>query len=76
NKGKESQGEDATPSQIDKPVENTKLSASEKKGKKQVTETKPSQVRTFPNGLVIEEISMGKPDGNRATPGKKFNILY
>ncbi|MED6177667.1 hypothetical protein PIB30_100305 [Stylosanthes scabra] len=37
NKGKESQGEDATPSQIDKPVENTKLSASEKKEKKQVS---------------------------------------
>ncbi|MED6181419.1 hypothetical protein PIB30_019133 [Stylosanthes scabra] len=76
NKAKESQGEDATPSQVEKPVENKKLSASEKKGKKQETETKPSQVRTFPNGLVIEEISMGRPDGNRAAPGKKVSVRY
>lgn len=46
------------------------LITSEKKGKKQ-TETKASQVRTFPNGLVIEEVLMGKPDGKRAAPGKK-----
>ncbi|XP_057761888.1 peptidyl-prolyl cis-trans isomerase FKBP53 [Arachis stenosperma] len=75
NKAKESHGGEATPSQIDKPVEN-KLSASEKKGKKQETEAKPSQVRTFPNGLVIEEISMGKPDGKRAAPGKKVSVKY
>ncbi|XP_047176032.1 peptidyl-prolyl cis-trans isomerase FKBP53 isoform X1 [Vigna umbellata] len=49
--------------------------ASEKKGKKQ-TETKPSQVRTFPNGLVIEELLMGKPDGKRAAPGKKVGVKY
>lgn len=74
NKTKESEGE-ATANQIAKTVENQKLSASEKKGKKQA-EAKPSQVRTFPNGLVIEELSMGKPDGKRAAPGKKVDILY
>lgn len=34
-------------------------------------EAKPSQIRTFPNGLVIEELSMGKPDGKKAAPGKQ-----
>jgi len=47
----------------------------QKKGKKQ-TETKPSQVRTFPNGLIIEEeLFMGKPDGKKAAPGKKVTHL-
>lgn len=27
--------------------------------------------RSFANGLVIEELAMGKPDGKRATKGKK-----
>lgn len=39
------------------------------------TEAKRSQVRTFGNGLVIEEVAMGKPDGKRASPGKKV-ILF
>ena len=30
-----------------------------------------NNVRTFPNGLVIEELSMGKPDGKKAVPGNK-----
>jgi len=36
---------------------------------------KPSQVRTYPNGLIIEELSMGKPDGKRASGGKKVIIF-
>lgn len=39
-----------------------------------LSEEKPSQVRTFPNGLVVEELEMGKPDGKRAAPGKQVNI--
>ena len=41
------------------------------------TESKSSKVRTFANGLVIEELAMGKPDGKRASPGKQvqFNGL-
>ncbi|PRQ59882.1 putative peptidylprolyl isomerase [Rosa chinensis] len=35
-----------------------------------------SKVRTFPNGLVIEEVSMGRPDGKRADPGKKVSVRY
>lgn len=38
------------------------------------TDAKSSQVRTFPNGLVIEEVAMGKPDGKRAAPGKQVII--
>ncbi|KAK9293158.1 hypothetical protein L1049_021145 [Liquidambar formosana] len=44
--------------------------------KEKKTEVKPSQVRTFPNGLVIEELGMGKPDGKRASPGKKVSVHY
>ena len=32
---------------------------------------KSSKVRTFPNGLIIEDVAMGRPDGKRADPGKK-----
>ncbi|KAK1576004.1 hypothetical protein Q3G72_010051 [Acer saccharum] len=35
-----------------------------------------STVRTFPNGLVIEEVAMGKPDGKRASPGKQVSVHY
>jgi FK506-binding nuclear protein len=33
-------------------------------------------VREFPNGLKIEELAMGKPDGKRAEPGKKIMMQY
>ncbi|XP_076919086.1 peptidyl-prolyl cis-trans isomerase FKBP53-like [Bidens hawaiensis] len=42
---------------------------------KPAAETK-SQVRTFPNGLVIEELQMGKPNGKQAAPGKKISMRY
>lgn len=70
-KNKETEGV-ATGSEIATTVENQKLSTSEEKGKGQ-TEAKPSNVRTYANGLVIEDISMGKPDGKRAELGKKVN---
>ncbi|KAH0688078.1 hypothetical protein KY289_018915 [Solanum tuberosum] len=38
--------------------------------------TKPSHARTFGNGLVIEELAMGKPDGKKASPGKKVGVRY
>ncbi|XP_020230014.1 peptidyl-prolyl cis-trans isomerase FKBP53 [Cajanus cajan] len=73
-KTKESEGV-AAANQTTPTAEKQNLSTSEKKGKKQI-ETKPSQVRTFPNGLVIEELYMGKPDGKRAAPGKKVSVKY
>lgn len=39
-------------------------------------EAKPFQVRSFPNGLVIEELAIGRPDGKRAAPGKKVSVRY
>lgn len=44
--------------------------------KEKKSEAKPSQVRTYANGLVIEELSMGRPDGKRASPGKKVSVHY
>ncbi|KAL1558887.1 peptidylprolyl isomerase [Salvia divinorum] len=38
--------------------------------------SKSLQVSTFPNGLVIEELAMGRPDGKRASPGKKVSVHY
>ncbi|CAN0891596.1 Peptidyl-prolyl cis-trans isomerase FKBP53 [Linum grandiflorum] len=35
-----------------------------------------SKARTFPNGLVIEELAMGKPDGKRASPGNQVSVQY
>lgn len=35
-----------------------------------------NNVRSFPNGLVIEELSMGKPDGRKAVPGNKVSMYY
>ncbi|XP_062089482.1 peptidyl-prolyl cis-trans isomerase FKBP15-3-like [Humulus lupulus] len=40
------------------------------------TNAKSSKVRTFANGLVIEELSMDKPDGKKAQPGKKVSVHY
>ena len=41
------------------------------KSEENQTAGKSSQVRTFPNGLVVEELAMGKPDGKRASRGKQ-----
>uniref|UniRef100_A0A2P2K3D1 peptidylprolyl isomerase n=1 Tax=Rhizophora mucronata TaxID=61149 RepID=A0A2P2K3D1_RHIMU len=37
---------------------------------------KSSHIRTFANGLVIEELAMGKPDGKRASPGNRVSVRY
>lgn len=43
---------------------------------KEKNEVKPLQERTFPNGLVIQELGMGKPDGRKAALGKKVSVHY
>ncbi|KAE8678314.1 FK506-binding protein 4 [Hibiscus syriacus] len=40
------------------------------------TASKSSQVRTFPNGFVVQELAMGKPDGKRASRGKQVSVHY
>lgn len=39
-------------------------------------EAKRSQIRTFANGLVIEEVAMGEANGKRASPGKKVILFH
>ncbi|XVF53981.1 hypothetical protein PTKIN_Ptkin05aG0144400 [Pterospermum kingtungense] len=46
------------------------------KSEEKQTAGKSSQVRTFPNGLVIEELAMGQPDGKRASRGKQVSVRY
>ncbi|KAK8947637.1 Peptidyl-prolyl cis-trans isomerase FKBP53 [Platanthera guangdongensis] len=35
-----------------------------------------NKTRTYPNGLIVEEVSMGNPEGKKATPGKKVSMHY
>ncbi|XP_074291415.1 peptidyl-prolyl cis-trans isomerase FKBP53-like [Silene latifolia] len=63
----------ATPKQVKDKEEN--------KTSKAVTETKqpkdkPAKVKTFPNGLIIEDVEMGKPSGRTASRGKKVSVRY
>ncbi|XP_077226331.1 peptidyl-prolyl cis-trans isomerase FKBP53-like [Tasmannia lanceolata] len=44
--------------------------------KDQKSEVQPSELMTYPNGLVVEELSTGKPDGKKASAGKKVSIHY
>ncbi|KAH7415565.1 hypothetical protein KP509_14G052500 [Ceratopteris richardii] len=37
---------------------------------------KKGSVRKYPNGLQIENVKMGVPDGKQATPGKKVGMVY
>ncbi|KAJ6826984.1 peptidyl-prolyl cis-trans isomerase FKBP43-like isoform X1 [Iris pallida] len=39
-------------------------------------EAQSHKPRTFPNGLVIEDLAMGKPDGKRASDGSKVSVNY
>lgn len=69
-KAQENEGNTRTDQTISAVKEKEPASATEKVQ----SEAKSSQVRTFPNGLVIEEVAMGKPDGKRASPGKQVII--
>ncbi|CAH2077990.1 unnamed protein product [Thlaspi arvense] len=39
-------------------------------------DSKASQERTYPNGLIVEELGMGKPNGKKAAPGKQVSVRY
>ncbi|KAL0763184.1 hypothetical protein Bca101_079335 [Brassica carinata] len=61
----------------------TPVQSSEKKNKKKKKsneeakeESKAISSRTYPNGLVVEEMKMGKPNGKKATPGKQVMVSY
>ncbi|VVA92601.1 unnamed protein product [Arabis nemorensis] len=38
--------------------------------------TKSSHVRTYPNGLIVEELDMGKPNAKKASPGDQVSVRY
>ncbi|KAB1208168.1 Peptidyl-prolyl cis-trans isomerase FKBP53 [Morella rubra] len=57
-------------------VDQTVSAGGNEEPEKKPSEAKSSQVRTFPNGLVIEELAMGKPDGKRSSPGKQVSVHY
>lgn len=66
-----------TPSQQDATGINGKV---EKHNANVVDEGKSSAkkgtVRKYPNGLEVENVSMGKPDGKQAMPGKRVGMIY
>ncbi|CAN7071675.1 unnamed protein product [Brassica oleracea var. botrytis] len=41
-----------------------------------VENSKASQEQTYLNGLVVEELKLGKPNGKQATPGKQVTVRY
>lgn len=75
---------------IQKDSEATAQEASKKKNKKKKAQDinksetglvesdskEPFQTRTFANGMIIQEVAMGKPDGKKATSGKKVSVRY
>ncbi|KAL1546463.1 peptidylprolyl isomerase [Salvia divinorum] len=46
------------------------------KSENHTSNTEPTQNRTLSNGLVIEEVANGPPDGKVASRGKKVKIFY
>ncbi|KAK9273135.1 hypothetical protein L1049_017942 [Liquidambar formosana] len=52
------------------------LSMEEKNRSIKNADAKTSQVRTLSNGLVIEELEKGKPDGKIASSGKRVSVRY
>lgn len=44
--------------------------------KEKEDKNQPQQSRTFGNGMVVEEISMGRPDGKKASPGSKVCLYF
>lgn len=42
----------------------------------QTANAKPIRNRTLSNGLTIEEVANGPPDGKVAVPGKKVHLCY
>ncbi|KAJ7949696.1 Peptidylprolyl isomerase [Quillaja saponaria] len=55
-------------------VEQKSIPVKEDENKK--ADAKPSQIRTLSNGLIIQELELGKPDGKIAVSGRKVSISY
>ncbi|CAH8384698.1 unnamed protein product [Eruca vesicaria subsp. sativa] len=41
-----------------------------------VENSKAAQEKTYPGGLLVEELKLGKPNGKKATPGKQVSVRY
>jgi FK506-binding nuclear protein len=65
-KNKKKKTQDANTSENQSPT-----AIAESKNKKE-----PLQTRTFANGMIIQEMVLGKPDGKKATNGKKVAVRY
>ncbi|XP_050224940.1 peptidyl-prolyl cis-trans isomerase FKBP53 [Mercurialis annua] len=74
NKQNQDNGEDTSKNQTASAVGDEAKSALGSSDNQSVD--KSSQTRTFSNGLVIEELAMGKPDGKRASPGSQVSVRY
>ncbi|KAL5215529.1 hypothetical protein ABZP36_006930 [Zizania latifolia] len=77
--------EEVTAQEANKKKRNKKKKTQEKNTNENQTPTdlveseskkQPLQSRTFANGMIIQEIAMGKPDGKKASPGKKVSVQY
>ncbi|XP_021725322.1 peptidyl-prolyl cis-trans isomerase FKBP53-like [Chenopodium quinoa] len=73
-KGKTEKSEEVSKIEQDANAEPKQISKTDKVVKQ--SKEKPARVKTFPNGLVIEDVAMGKPDGKRASRGSKVSVYY
>lgn len=73
-KAKTEKDEEVSNIKEDASTEDKQIRKTDKEPKQ--SKAKPAKVRTYPNGLVIEELAMGKPDGKRASRGSKVSVHY
>ncbi|KAL2920529.1 Peptidyl-prolyl cis-trans isomerase FKBP53 [Bienertia sinuspersici] len=73
-KGKKEKDDELANVKQDATTEDKPISKTDKEAKE--SNAKSAKVRTYPNGLVVEEIGMGKPNGKRASRGSKVSVHY
>ncbi|KAJ3679622.1 hypothetical protein LUZ60_017633 [Juncus effusus] len=74
--GENGRSENSTQSQREEKKKKKKKSKISKKETEKDEKKQPKRIETFPNGLIIEEISTGRPDGQIANPGCKVYVNY
>ncbi|KAL2928398.1 Peptidyl-prolyl cis-trans isomerase FKBP53 [Bienertia sinuspersici] len=73
-KGKKEKDDELADLKQDADAEDKPISKTDKEAKE--SNAKTAKVRAYPNGLVVENIGMGKPNGKRASRGSKVSIHY
>ncbi|KAL2939893.1 Peptidyl-prolyl cis-trans isomerase FKBP53, partial [Bienertia sinuspersici] len=73
-KGKKEKNDELDNVKQDASTEDKTISKIDKEAKE--SNAKTAKVRTYPNGMVVEKIGMGKPNGKRASCGSKATAYF